>query len=480
MITRGPMHPAAGVLPGSRTFPPYRGGHLLTSGPRQSAPGQNRQSITAIRLVNCSIVGLMLLAVIATFLLSAAMLTNWKIHYLTAGGGFYEKLHPTTYFAFLTLGLLLLRNGDPFGEIDRIFSQSKFVLVYLACWVLLLIQTIVLERPFTVVIDTFLLPVVLCLIIWRLSPAQKKPLTWAIHLAILVNVCAGYYEYFSGHRLIPLTLGDVLVVGEWRSAAFLGHPLTASGIVAGYILALILRPALCPPVGPRIFLIAFCLGSMMAFGGRTALVTVLLVMGLIGASGVFQILRGKRVSIPMVIGTICLLFVAAAGIFAAFDLGIFDKMLLRFSSDKGSALARFATFNMLSYFDWSELIIGPNPVRVNALQSQLGLNYGIENFWISSIVQFGLIHTTLLMIGLIGFFAEIFKRSDPAVWAIFLLILVIAASSVSFSSKNIQLAQFIMLITLLFPRERAQRVMPRRHHPGRNPGFRITSEIGAA
>jgi hypothetical protein len=31
---------------------------------------------------------------------------------------------------------------------------------------------------------------------------------------------------------------------------------------------------------------------------------------------------------------------------------------------------------------------------------------------------------------------------------------VIAASSVSFSSKNIQLAQFVLLITLLLPRER--------------------------
>ncbi|MFX9619199.1 hypothetical protein ABTU73_17540, partial [Acinetobacter baumannii] len=111
----------------------------------------------------------------------------------------------------------------------------------------------------------------------------------------------------------------------------------------------------------------------MAFGGRTALVTVLLLMSFLGAAEAFRILRGKRVSLPTVIGTICLLVVAGAGIFAAYDLGIFDKMLLRFSSDKGSALARFATFDLLSHFDWYELVIGPNPVRVNALQAQLGL-----------------------------------------------------------------------------------------------------------
>jgi hypothetical protein len=277
---------------------------------------------------------------------------------------------------------------------------------------------------------------------------------WAIHLTILINVILGYYEYFSGHRLIPLTLGDVIVLGEWRSSALLGHPLIASGLIGAYILALVLRPALCPPVIVRLPLIALCLGSLMVFGGRTALVTVLLIIGFMVAMEIFRILRGGRTSLPTAIAAICLLFVVAAGIFAAFDLGIFDKMLLRFSSDKGSTLARYATFDLLSHFDWRELVLGPNPVRASALQTQYGLNYGIEDFWISCIVQFGIIHTILLTIGLIGLFAEILLRASNAAWAIVLLIVIVAASSVSFSSKGIQLAQFIFLITLLLPRER--------------------------
>jgi hypothetical protein len=156
----------------------------------------------------------------------------------------------------------------------------------------------------------------------------------------------------------------------------------------------------------------------------------------------------------MAIGAICLLFAAAAGIFAALDLGMFDKMLLRFSSDKGSAHTRYATFDLLSHFDWRELVLGPNPARASALQTQFGLRYGIEDFWVASIVQFGLVHTTLLTIGLVGLFAEILRRASGAAWAIVLLVFVVAASSVSFSSKNIQLAQFILLITLLLPRER--------------------------
>src|ERR1700710_1998782 len=83
--------------------------------------------------------GLMLLAVISTFTISSSVLTNWKIHYLTTGGGFYEKLHPATYFTFLAFSLLVLRSRGPAGEIDRMFSESKLLLVYLFCWLLLLI-----------------------------------------------------------------------------------------------------------------------------------------------------------------------------------------------------------------------------------------------------------------------------------------------------------------------------------------------------
>src|ERR1700737_3226999 len=281
---------------------PYRRGHPAMAGIRRppDAPGDN--PVEAAALVDWIIAGLMTLAVITTFTISSAMLTDWKIHYLTTGGNFYEKFHPATYFTFLAFCLLLVRNTDPIGEINRMFSEAKLILVYLCCWLALLVQMLVLERPFTVIIDTFLLPVVLCLVIWRLSPLQRKPLVWELHLTILLNVILGYCEYFSGHRLITLSLGgDMVVMGEWRSSALLGHPLTASGLVGAYIFALILRPSLCPPVVLRLPLIAFCLGSLMVFGGRTALVTVLLVTGSFAALEIYRILRGGRPPLPAAI-----------------------------------------------------------------------------------------------------------------------------------------------------------------------------------
>ncbi len=451
-------------MAGSRTaasLSSWRRAHPAVAGARRLSATAGNRRVEATPLIDLMISGLMLLAVITTLTISTTMLTDWHVHYGTTGGFVLEKFHPATYFTFLAFFLLLVRHGNPVGEINRIFSDAKLVLVYLFSWFCLLLQMLVLERPFTAIVDNFLQPAVLCLTIWHLSAWQKRPLVWAFHLAMLLNVVLGYYEYFSHHRLFALTLGgDVIVTGDWRSAALLGHPLTASGLVGAYVLALVLRPRLCPPAVVRLPLIVFCLASLMAFGGRTSLVTVLGVLGLVIALELFRIVRGGRTSLPMAIVVICLLFVASAGIFAAFESGFFDKMLLRFSSDKGSAMARYATFALLSHFDWGELILGPNPVRANALQTQYGLAFGIEDFWVSCIVQFGIICTALLSIGLAALFVEVVRRASGAVWAIILLMLVIAASSVSFSSKNIQLSQFILLITLLLPRDPRSAVSP--------------------
>jgi hypothetical protein len=395
------------------------------------------------------------LAVLTALTISPSLMTHWKIQYVTAGGSFYEKLHPATYFTALALGLALLRNANPVQELIRILATSRAIPLYILCWLFLLAQTIQLERPFTGIVDTFLLPLLIALAIWQTPAWGRKPLTVLLHLLILLNITIGYYEYFAGQRIIPLTLGNVLVLGEWRSAALLGHPLTASGLVAGYALALILRPQICPQPVLRLPLIALSLASLMVFGGRTALVTTLAIIGLAAAFAMFRMMRGNRVPLAVLIAGFGVLLIGGAAIFALMDLGFFDKMLLRFSSDKGSASARVATLDLLSHLDWNEILFAPTVSRANALQSALGLDYGIENFWIACIVQFGLVQTTLITMALAAFFAMLLRRSSGAAYALVVLIAIIAASSVSFSSKNIQLSQFVILITLLLPRSGA-------------------------
>jgi hypothetical protein len=146
---------------------------------------------------------------------------------------------------------------------------------------------------------------------------------------------------------------------------------------------------------------------------------------------------------------------AGALISIVLSAGTFDSMIDRFSSDNGSAHARIATLHFLSQFDWKEILLGTEANRSTSLQTMMGLAYGIENFWIASIVQYGLIQTALITIGLVCFFAEVLRRSASGAWVTVLFICIVAASSVSFSSKNITLAVYVALIVLLLPRERA-------------------------
>lgn len=410
------------------------------------------------------------LAIASALTISPSMLTYWKVQYATTGGTFLEKLHPATYLTCFALVFVILRFGNPIEGLVNIFARSKTTLLYLICWVLLLAQTLMLQRPFTGIVDTFLLPLLLAALLWQLSPLQRGLLALIVHGLILLNVVIGYHEYFAGHRIIPLTLGNVLVVGEWRSAALFGHPLVASGVVAAYVLILALNPRTCPNPWLRLPLIAICLGSLMAFGGRTALVTTLAIIAVAAGARVFGLMRGARIALPALIAAILVLFAALVIVFAALNLGLFDKMLLRFSSDKGSTLARYATWQFLSHFDWWEILFGPSIARANALQNQLGLDYGIENFWIASTVQFGLLHTLLMSAALVGFLVRILRQSAPAAVAIVVLMTVIAASSVSFSSKNLQLTQFVILMIVLLPKVppaprihiAPQRTVPRR------------------
>lgn len=410
-------------------------------------------SSTLHALINAAIMGLMAIAVIALLGLSSSLLTNLKVHYVTSGGIFLEKVHLASYCVFAAFFLCLIRHGNPINDLLSSLANAWLTLVLFLCWIALFFQIVALKRPFTTIIDSFLLPPMICLVVWQLTDSQRRVLAWVFHAGILLNVVLGYYEYFSGHRLIPLTVGNIVVFGEWRSAALLGHPLTASGLIAAYVMALLVRPAILPTI-VRLPVIAFCFVSLMVFGGRTALMTALAVIGCLIGWKSFRFALGGRMSLLGIIAAMCLASLLASAMFAAFDSGIFDKMLLRFSSDKGSAMARFATLHLLSYLDWTELVLGADPDRITGLQSQLGLNYGIENFWISCITQFGLVHTVLMSIGLLCFFVDLTRRSSRGVWAIYFLMLMIAASSVSFSSKNIQLAQFIALITLLLPKER--------------------------
>lgn len=430
----------------------------------QSRPPRLREGMS----IEWAVVGMMAMAILAIGTISPPLLMTLHVNYAATGGNILEKMHPATYFAVLAFMLMLLRGGDPIGEFSRIVGSTKLLLIYFFACVLIVFQSVALKRPFTGVVDAFFLPALLCLIIWNLTPAQRRPLVWVVHFVIWLNILLGFYEFISKRRLVPITLANnVVVTGDWRSTALLGLPLVAAGVVAMYIMTLLLKPRTQAPPLYALPLLAVAMASLMVFGGRTALVFTLIVLAGVVVVNLARLVRGDRVGMMTVIVATCFVMLVAAAIPILFGTGMFDKMIDRFSSDNGSAGARLAGIHLLSLIDWREILFGTTPARSNALQSMMGLDYGIENFWIASIVQYGLIVTTLITIGLAFFVGEILKRAAPGARVAVLFLVIVAASSVSFSSKNIILAAYVVLIVLMLPRESAQPRMVRAPLPPR-------------
>ena len=90
-------------------------------------------------------------------------------------------------------------------------------------------------------------------------------------------------------------------------------------------------------------------------------------------------------------------------------------------------------------------------------QTVIGIRVGIEDFWVACIAQYGLIVTIVLTVGLACFFVEILRRSHPAAHALTLYLVVMAAGSITFSAKGVTLAQYVILMLLLLPRDRVAR-----------------------
>jgi hypothetical protein len=408
--------------------------------------------------IDWMIVSLALLAIVLMNTIPMTLLAHLKIHYTTSGGSALEKFHPASYVFVLAFCLTLLRDGAPVREMDRMIAAAPLILLYAFSILLVVIQSIAFGRPVTGAFDAFLLPLVAFLVIVGLSPAQRRPLAWALQLLLLLNIALAYFEHVSGHRIVPLvTDNNPALVKEWRATALLGHPLSASGLVGAYVLALMFRPGLIPQPALRASVIVFSLGSLFVFGGRTSLVLVLIATGFLAARLAFRFARGTRVPLAFVIVAICGGFLLAAVGLTLFNVGFLDQMLLRFSSDNGSAWARVASMQLLMSLDWREILLGVDAVRLESLQRLLGIHVGIEDFWFASIAQYGLIVTIVLTIGLACFFAEVLRRTHPAARLLVAFLVVMAAGSITFSAKGVTLAQYVILMLLLLPRDRPAR-----------------------
>ena len=401
--------------------------------------------------------GLML---VLLFTISAMLLFQLGIHYESPGGSVLHKIHPATFLAVFTLGFFILRHSHPVVYANDLMKQHKGTLIFLLGWCLLLAYLIFVQKqPFTPLIDTFLMPVFVFLILLQLGEDSRHHLALLLHGLMFLNAAIGYYEFLSGDRLIPLMAGDLLLKDEWRSSALFGHPLMNASLTGSYLLILAFGGGKDLPVLSRPLIMVMTLGALVVFGGRASLVLSLLIIVLLGLAKVMALASGSRFGLGGAILVVAAVPVLALVGLVLLEAGFFDQLIGRFVNDKGSTVARFAMFDLFHVLNMRDILFGPDP-GVIATEMKLQGLVGIESFWIAFVLSYGLIISCVFFAGLFFFLADVASEVRASGVLIIIYYMLVASTSVSLSAKITNFGMFLALLLVMMPRVRTLWVAP--------------------
>lgn len=397
---------------------------------------------------------LVALSIIIIFAMSPTLLLHMGFNFGSEGGNPLEKFHPSTFLVFGALGLYAIQYGNPVSYFDRVAATHRLVLIYLIGLGILLVQVVIVQRaPFSPVVDTFLPPALFLLMLEAVEMRVRERLALFIHGLFLLNALIGYYEFLTGHILFP-PIGGALeeLTEDWRSASLLGHPLTNANMTGAYLLMLVLGGSrgLKPTTAALLFAINF--GAMFAFGGRAALVMLIMVMSVRGAFTYLGVAAGQRFDLRYaVLFALAIPVVVMIGM-TAYEAGFFDKLASRFVDDNGSATTRLAMFEVFKVLPLQEILFGPDQELVATRLYTEGLQYGIESFEVAFVITYGLVPSLLFFATLAIFLVEVLRRTKAGAIVPMTFFFIVASTSVSLSAKSGLLSLLIIMLLLLMER----------------------------
>ncbi len=425
------------------------GTHQLRHAPTRAVP---RAFLPDHPLINLLLAGM----VASLFGLSHLMLGWLGVRYEVPGGSVLEKVHPGTWLALLAFLIAMFASSDPLGRLERITRRHGGLIFFAGAWLVLLFHAVInLRLPFTPLIDSFLLPMLLLVLLDELDDRRTRRIALFIHAFMAINALLGIFEVASGWRLTPFVIGELNQGDDWRATALLGHPLNNAGLTAIYLLMLALGSAgLAAPL--RLALFVLNLAAMPAFGGRVALVLLLALLAFIGLARLARVLAGARFSARAASLALLLAPLGAVILVLALDAGLLDRFLQRFIDDKGSAQARLLMLELMRHVPDQELLWGPDAARVAALMKQQGL-VGLESFWVAFLLTYGAFASLVFFAGLLAFLHDLWRAIGPRMVPVIAFFLLEASTSVSLSAKTTSLGLLVLMAMTLL-RDRKARV----------------------
>ncbi len=387
--------------------------------------------------------------------ISPLALVELGFAYDEAGGNALEKIHPATMLAALLVLVAAAGAGNPIGWALQQVSDSRSLVPYLGVIALLVVFSLrVVHLPFTHFFDTSLLPIFVYVLFKDMRETRGRNLALLLHVLMAFNAGLGLFEFASGLRITPLVAEGQIIEDDWRSTALLGHPLSNASLTGCYLLILSLGGGRDLPSLVRLSVFLLNVAGMVVFGGRAATVLLLVLLVLLAATRLVGILRGGRFSPSSVLKGLVMVPLAALLTVVAAEAGFFDKFISRFFDDKGSAETRAEMFELFNHIPLSELLLAPDSRQIDTLKHHYGLDFGIESFWVSFVLQYGLIASLAYFAVLLAFSIDVIRRVRPgSPWA-FVFFYGVASTSVSLSAKSPLLGIFTLMILVLLRESR--------------------------
>lgn len=388
-------------------------------------------------------------AMIALFAVSSMRLTYWDFNYESAGGSIIEKMHPGSWLAMIAAAVAAASNGY-WRPVVRFLSRHPLLIAYLATWLLLLAYIILVQKlPFTPIIDTFFLPLVIFFLLDSLQKSEMDVLAKAMHIFMLINSLAGLGEVITGWRITPYVVGTEEITVDWRATAFMGHPLANACITGTYALMLLTGGGKTLTGIFRTVAIIGAMVGMIVFGGRAAMVFLLaLSLPMMLINSLKGIAFGRTSYRSAAFGALATLVVPIS-LAALASAGAFDKFVSRFVEDRGSANTRVVMFELFDEIPLRDILLGPHPDVLATLRTIEGLDYGVESFWIATILAYGMLISLIFFIGLLCYCIELVRFTNLTTILPLLYFFGVASTSVSLSAKSCIFAIFTAMVIIL-------------------------------
>ena len=399
----------------------------------------------------------LILLVVLLFAISGGVLWPLGINYEGITGSAASKIHPFTYLTVFVFGWQLLSSGHIIDFSLRTVKRTPASLLLIIAGAALFCEIVARHGAgMAGAIDTYLGPGLLVMMLGSADETEMRKVETTLHVLMAINALIALIEFATDSRLFPYRFDGELFPTDTRSTALQGHPLTDALVTACYLLALLTGGRSLPSrlKAPMIFL---QLSALVTFGGRSAIIVSLLL------GGVYLIARGK----DLLRGTHVSLLGAAALVLAISLVpmlvdppvsagGFFDSLVGRFYSDGGSANARLEMFDLLSQIPFRDLIVGSDYSFVDGLRRVSGLEWGIENPIVKTILYHGLFIAILLTTAVILFLYEVAGRCHRGVWLPVLAFSILLMTSETIGGKTTLLAKFaVIVLTMYRPRSTA-------------------------